>query len=50
MATNLSYLYLLEKQIGLADKYCDMALSLDWFNAKAKVNKGNVYFYKDNFL
>ncbi len=49
-STNLSFLYLLEKDIENADKYCDMALKYDRFNAKALVNKGNCYFFRNNFI
>lgn len=48
-STNLSFLYLLEKKYTEAEKYCDMALQYDRFNAKALVNKGNCYFHRNNF-
>lgn len=40
-STNLGFLYLLEGDLVNAEKYCDVALKYDRFNAKAKVNKGN---------
>jgi len=40
-STNLSFLYLLEGDLENAEKYSDIALKYDWFNSKAKVNKGN---------
>ena len=50
VATNLGFLYLLEQDIDNAEKYCDLALSYDRFNAKARVNKGNCYFLKKNYI
>lgn len=49
-STNLGFLYLLEGDLDNAEKYCDIALKYDRFNTKAKVNKGNCQFYKNNFL
>lgn len=49
-STNLGFLYLLEKDFENAEKYCDMALNNDRYNSKALVNKGNCYFYKNDFL
>ena len=40
-ATNLSFLYFIEQQYENAEKYADIALSHDRFNAQAHVNKGN---------
>lgn len=40
-ATNLSFLYFLEGDIGQADKYANLAVRHDRYNAKALVNKGN---------
>merc|ERR1719238_830441 len=40
-ATNLSFLYFLEKDTSQADKYADLAIKNDRYNAKALVNKGN---------
>ena len=43
-ATNLSFLYFLEGKMDQADKYADLAVRHDRYNAKALVNKGNCYF------
>ena len=40
-ATNLSFLYYLEQDYQNADKYADIALEHDKYNAQALVNKGN---------
>ena len=48
-ACNLSFLYLLEKDYLNAEKYCDIALKYDRYNCKALVNKGNCFFYKNDF-
>jgi intraflagellar transport protein 88 len=40
-ATNLSFLYFLEGDIAAADKYANLAVQNDRYNAKALVNKGN---------
>ncbi len=39
-ATNLSFLYFLEGDLGQADKYANLAVKHDRYNAKALVNKG----------
>lgn len=49
-ATNLSYLYLVEEDLTNADKYASIALSIDQYNSSAKINKGNVYYLKGNYL
>jgi len=46
-ATNLSYLYFLEQDYENADKYADIALSHDKYNAQALVNKGNCFMQND---
>ena len=43
-ATNLSFLYFLEGDLDQADKYADLAVRHDRYNAKALVNKGNCWF------
>lgn len=48
-ASNLAFLYFLEGQFASADKYADIALSADQYNANALVNKGNCLF-KNNKL
>ena len=45
-ATNLSFLYSLEGEIGNADKYAEVALQADRYNPSALVNKGNNLFAK----
>jgi len=40
-ATNLSFLYFLEGDLAQADKYANLAVRHDRYNAKALVNKGN---------
>jgi intraflagellar transport protein 88 len=40
-ATNLSFLYFLEQDFENANKYADIALEHDKYNAQALVNKGN---------
>ncbi|OHT16203.1 TPR Domain containing protein [Tritrichomonas foetus] len=40
-ATNLSFLYYLEQDYDNADKYANIALEHDKYNAQALVNKGN---------
>lgn len=39
-ATNLSFLYFLEGDIAQADKYANLAVKHDRYNARALVNKG----------
>lgn len=45
-ATNLAYLYFLEGDYENGEKYSDMSLDVDQYNAKALVNKGNFLFMK----
>jgi len=45
-STNLSFLYFLESDIALADKYANLAVKHDRYNAKALVNKGNCLYVK----
>jgi intraflagellar transport protein 88 len=49
-ATNISFLYFLEGEYPNSEKYADMALNYDRYNAKALVNKGNCLFAKNDFL
>ena len=49
-ATNISFLYFLEAEYPNSEKYADMALNYDRYNAKALVNKGNCLFAKNDFL
>jgi len=46
-ATNLSFIYLLENNVNVAEKYADLAYEFDRYNAKALVNKGNCLTMKN---
>eukprot|EP00667_Euglena_gracilis_P001691 EG_transcript_1689 len=48
-ATNLSYLYFLEGDIENGQKYADMSIAADKYNAKALVNRGNFYYVKGEY-
>jgi len=48
-ATNLSFLYFLEAEHQNAEKYADIAVKADRYNARALVNKGNCMFMNDEF-
>lgn len=48
-ATNLSFLYFLEGDYAQADKYADLAVRNDRYNAKALVNKGNCLFMREEY-
>lgn len=48
-ATNLSFLYFLEADHANAEKYADMAVKADRYNARALVNKANCLFMNDDF-
>ncbi|CAK0873483.1 unnamed protein product [Prorocentrum cordatum] len=48
-ATNLSFLYFLEAEHASAEKYADMAVKADRYNARALVNKGNCMFIHEDF-
>jgi intraflagellar transport protein 88 len=48
-ATNLSFLYFLEADHASAEKYADIAVKADRYNARALVNKGNCMFMNDEF-
>lgn len=45
-ATNLAYLYFLEGDYESGEKYSDLSVEVDQYNAKALVNKGNFLFMK----
>jgi intraflagellar transport protein 88 len=49
VASNISFLYFLEKNYSEAERYVDIALSNDRYNARALVNKGNCLFMKNDF-
>ncbi|XP_040913873.1 intraflagellar transport protein 88 homolog isoform X2 [Toxotes jaculatrix] len=48
-ATNLSFLYFLEKDYDHADRYADLAMSADRYNPAALTNKGNTVFVKQDY-
>ncbi|KAM3607785.1 uncharacterized protein V6R79_013939 [Siganus canaliculatus] len=48
-ATNLSFLYLLEKDYDQADRYADLAMNADRYNPAALNNKGNTEFVKQDY-
>ncbi|XP_063069811.1 intraflagellar transport protein 88 homolog isoform X2 [Engraulis encrasicolus] len=48
-ATNLSFLYFLEKDYDQADRYADMAMSADRYNPAALINKGNTVFERQDY-
>ncbi|KAJ3167375.1 Intraflagellar transport protein 88 [Geranomyces variabilis] len=48
-ATNLSFLYFLDGDYKQAEKYAELAITTDRYNAKAQTNRGNCYFVKKNF-
>ncbi|XP_072332932.1 intraflagellar transport protein 88 homolog [Scyliorhinus torazame] len=48
-ATNLSFLYFLENDFGLADRYADLAMSADRYNPAALTNKGNCVFARGDY-
>ncbi|XP_076602700.1 intraflagellar transport protein 88 homolog isoform X2 [Chaetodon auriga] len=47
-ATNLSFLYFLEKDYDQADRYADLAMNADRYNPAALINKGNTVFAKQD--
>ncbi|GAA6219144.1 intraflagellar transport protein 88 homolog isoform X8 [Lates japonicus] len=48
-ATNLSFLYFLEKDYDQADRYSDLAMTADRYNPAALINKGNTVFVKQDY-
>jgi len=48
-ATNLSFLYFLEGDFKNAEKYANLAVKTDRYNAKALVNKANILFVHGMF-
>jgi intraflagellar transport protein 88 len=48
-STNLSFLYFLEGDYQQANKYADLAVRHDRYNAKALVNKGNCLYMRQEF-
>jgi intraflagellar transport protein 88 len=49
-ATNLSFLYFLDRDYKQAEKYADLAIATDRYNAKAITNKGNCLYQKGGCL
>ncbi|KAI8854413.1 hypothetical protein BC829DRAFT_190688 [Chytridium lagenaria] len=45
-ATNLSFLYFLDGDYKQAEKYAELAINTDRYNAKALTNRGNCFFQK----
>lgn len=50
VATNISFLHFLENDFNEAEKYAEIAISYDRYNAKALVNRGNCLYVKNDFL
>ncbi|CAJ0929151.1 unnamed protein product, partial [Ranitomeya imitator] len=48
-ATNLSFLYFLEKDYSQADLYADLAVNADRYNPSALTNKGNSVFVSGDY-
>ena len=48
-ATNISFMYFLERISNLAEDYADITVNTSQYNVKALVNKGNFLFIKINF-
>ncbi|KPM04266.1 intraflagellar transport protein 88-like protein [Sarcoptes scabiei] len=48
-ATNLSFLYLLQKKFDLAEKYADEAIAMDRYCIGAILNKGNLYYIQNDY-
>lgn len=49
-ATNISFLYFMEGDYPNAEKYAEIAVEHDRFNAKALVNRGNCLFVRNEFV
>lgn len=48
-ATNLSFLYYLQSELSLAEKYADNGIEADRYNSGALVNKGNCCFKRGDY-
>eukprot|EP00835_Amoeboradix_gromovi_P004495 NODE_353_length_10269_cov_0.284759.p3 type:complete len:460 gc:universal NODE_353_length_10269_cov_0.284759:7357-8736(+) len=48
-SNNLAFLYLVQKDLINAEKYCSIVLQQDMYNSKALVNMGCIYYEKSNF-
>jgi len=49
-STNISFLYFIESNYQNAEKYADVAVDYDRYNAKALVNRGNCLYVRNEFL
>lgn len=50
VASNISFLHFLENDYKNAEKYVDIAVNYDRYNAKALVNKGNCLYMRNDFM
>ncbi|KAJ3070234.1 Intraflagellar transport protein 88 [Podochytrium sp. JEL0797] len=48
-STNLSFLYFLESDHRHAEKYAQLAITTDRYNAKAQTNLGNCFFHRAEY-
>jgi len=48
-ATNISFIYFLEGDFKQAEKWSELAIKADRYNARALVNKGNCLFMKEEY-
>ena len=48
-STNLAVLFYLEGQDEQAERYADMAVQADRYNAKSLVNRGNCFFKRGQY-
>ncbi|XP_058247376.1 intraflagellar transport protein 88 homolog isoform X3 [Hemibagrus wyckioides] len=48
-ATNLSFIFFLEKDYDQADRYAELAMNADRYNPAALINKGNTVFVKQDY-
>ncbi|XP_054163457.1 intraflagellar transport protein 88 homolog [Oppia nitens] len=48
-ATNLSFLYLLQNDISMAEKYANEAINANRYNSGALVNRGNAYYKHQDY-
>lgn len=50
VASNISFLHFLENDFKNAEKYVDIAINYDRYNAKSLVNKGNCLYMRNDFM
>ncbi|XP_069569502.1 intraflagellar transport protein 88 homolog isoform X2 [Brachyistius frenatus] len=48
-ATNLAFIYFLEKDYDQAERYADVSMNADRYNPAALINKGNTVFVKQDY-